>query len=185
MTTSPSYNEVAKTLEKNHSEFNPAQVHGLLCGLICVLPLHVDYDWKKHVLGINSKPAAVEVLERLYEATYQELHEFSFEFSLLLPDDKLDINSRTESLGLWCQGFLIGLQQSDEMTWQSISEEMENALTDITEIAKVDFGDIMKNEEDETAYFELVEYVRLAALMIFQEIHANYRETVSEKNNLH
>ena len=58
-----------------------------------------------------------------------------------------------------------------------------DAINDITEIAQVSFGDIKADDTAETDYCELVEYVRLAILMIYQEL--NTPPTKSKKKPLH
>lgn len=182
--TQPNYAELEKSLHKSLSSFHPAQVHGLMCGYICAAPDTNHYPWGELVLGPKKNSAILKVIENIFENTYQQLNEFSLEFNLLLPADTIDINIRTESLGLWCQGFVIGLQQSETIQTNSFSAEVADTLKDLTEIAKIDFGDITDTEEDETAYFELVEYVRLAALMIFHELRQSDTTEFPEKNHI-
>jgi uncharacterized protein YgfB (UPF0149 family) len=55
-------------------------------------------------------------------------------------------------------------------------------LDDITEISEINFGDIAENDEDESAYFELVEYVRLSVLMIFHELKIDAAPTLINEN---
>jgi uncharacterized protein len=174
MTSTPSlpdYQDITKILEHAHSQFDASQVHGLFCGLICAEPgLAEPISWEKLLFRSEQKPNNMGSLYELYETSYHLLSEFSFEFSLLLPTDTLDINARAESLGLWCQGFLTGLEQGKIPLKKREASDVTDALNDIIQIAEVSFGDIVENDEDETAYFELVEYVRLSVLMIFQDL---------------
>lgn len=182
----PSYTEIADALANTHSTFDAAQVHGLFCGYICATSGKMDTRWEKTVLGKTKNPASRELLQQLYEVSYHQMSEFSFEFSLVLPEDDTDINTRTEALGLWCQGFLSGLEQCQVPLKNREDSDVTETLNDIIEIAQVNYGDIAENEEDETAYFELVEYVRLGALMIFQDLKAaNPNQTSDESNQLH
>lgn len=163
----PSFTEVKNALKK--SNFHPSTAHGIMCGLICALSKkEVDWESLLHLDKKNKK--AQELLQLVCDVSFKQMNEFSFEFSLLLPSDKIDINVRTESLGLWCQGFLTGLQHGHVPLSGRDPGEVTEALQDLVEIAQVNFGEITQNEEDESAYFELVEYVRLAILMIFQEL---------------
>jgi len=166
----PSYTDIADLLAAAKSHFHPAQVHGLLCGYICATSGKMDSPWEKQVLGKNKDPASRELLQHLYEISYHQMSEFSFEFTLLLPEDNIDINLRTEALGLWCQGFLTGLEQSNIPLQNREASDVTETINDLIEIAQVNYGGITNNEEDETAYFELVEYVRLGILMIFQDL---------------
>ncbi len=174
--TLPSYAELASILQKIQPNCHVSQIHGLLCGYICTTSGEMIDLWDHVFPGIKKNRKGQEILKALYESTYHQLSEFSFEFTLLLPEDGGDINFRAESLGLWCQGFLTGLEQSDMSNIVLENAELKEALDDIIEIAQLNFGDIENNEEDETAYFELVEYIRLSALMIFQELRNDVRE---------
>lgn len=188
MTTTPSlpsYTEVANALKKTPANFDAAQVHGLMCGLICATSGQAETHWEKLLFGSSKSQKAKEILQELYENSYHQMSEFSFEFSLLLPDDNEDINQRAEALGLWCQGFITGLEQCKVPIQNRVPDEVTEALNDIIEISQVNYGDIASTDDDETAYFELVEYVRLAALMIFQELKsADEPPTDFEQNKL-
>lgn len=174
--TLPSYAELASILQKIQPNCHVSQIHGLLCGYICATSGEMIDLWNNVFPGVKKSRKGQEILKAIYESTYHQLSEFSFEFALLLPEDDGDINLRAESLGLWCQGFLTGLEQSDISNVALENAELKEVLDDIMEIAQLNFGDIENNEEDETAYFELVEYIRLSALMIFQELRNDARE---------
>lgn len=166
----PTYIEVANALKKTQVKHNAAQAHGLMCGLICATTGKQDTRWQPLLLGNKPNEMAKEILERLYEDSYHQMSEFSFEFTLLLPNDKTDLNTRAEALGLWCQGFITGLEQGEVQIKNRTPGEVTEAINDIIEISQVNYSDIAENDEDETAYFELVEYVRLATLMIFHDL---------------
>lgn len=181
----PTYNDVANALNKTAGNFDAAQTHGLMCGLICATSGKADTRWENLILGEKKNPEAHEVLLELYETSYHQMSEFSFEFSLLLPDDSVDINVRTEALGLWCQGFITGLEQGNIAVDKQPPGDVSDALNDIIEISQVSYGDLTDDDEDETAYFELVEYVRLAIIMIFYELRAGNIPETAEDNSLH
>ncbi len=182
----PSYTEIADLLAEAHTTFTPSQVHGLFCGYICATSGKVDSRWEKIVFGKNKHAECRELLQEIYETSYHQMSEFSFEFTLILPSDDTDINVRTEALGLWCQGFLSGLEQCQIPLQNREESDVTDTLNDIIEIAQVNFGDIADDDEDETAYFELMEYVRLGTLLIFQDLKiANPSNTSDENNQLH
>lgn len=164
------YDEMTEALIATQSPFLASEAHGLLCGVICVMPDSMQRRWEQLVLGPEKDAHSIDVIQQVYISSYQQICEFSFEFILVLPSDNLDINLRTEALGLWCQGFLTGLNQGQSPIEQTPNEEIQEALNDLAEIAQVTFGDIPSTSEDETAYFELEEYVRLVVLMIYHEL---------------
>ncbi len=143
----------------------------------------MDHRLEKSILGKNKNPKYRESLQQLYEISYHQMSEFSFEFALLLPDDDININARTEALSLWCQGFLTGLKKSNVPIENREESDVTETINDILEIAQVKYGDIAEDDEDETAYFELIEYVRLGVLMIFQDLKNNSDENTGENND--
>ena len=183
-TAMPSYKKLAALFKKAKSDYDPSFTHGILCGHLCVTldRKTIENICQKSLPNDKNNEAFHGILTDLYEASYHAFQQFSFEFSLILPDDKTDLNARAEALGSWCQGFLIGIAASPTPLQKHPEPEIREALNDLTEIAQVNFGNVAENEEDEMAYFELVEYVRLTALMIFNTIRSH--ELASQKNTL-
>ena len=79
------------------------------------------------------------------------------------------LDVRAEALGLWCQGFVSGLGTG--LGGQSgLSPEGEEFLRDLTEISRVGFDADSTDEADETAYAEIVEYVRVGVVLMGEEL---------------
>lgn len=172
--TLPTYAELDEELQKTQSTFQAAQVHGLVCGLLAGDP-GTEPAWEQLVLGPKKSKTIHALLTTLYNYSKKELHEFSFDFKLFLPDDEENISKRAEALGLWCQGFLSGLKLANVPLQDRPAGEVTEAINDIVEIAQINYENAESDEENEAAYLELSEYVRLAAIMIFQDL----RETRS------
>lgn len=172
-TAIPDYADCALILNEPQTNQNPSQVHGLICGFICGRRDENTIDLNKFFPTLHDNQACREIIQTLYAASFGQLNQFSFEFELLLPDDDTEINVRSEALGLWCQGFITALQQENPDIEKLPKGELSEALDDLLEIAQVSFGDIEDDDENEAAYFELIEYVRLSVLMIYQELHPN------------
>ncbi|MES2216883.1 MAG: UPF0149 family protein [Pseudomonadota bacterium] len=167
----PDYSEIANALTKTAATISPSEAHGLMSGIICSSPDSDSPLWEKVLLGPKKSEPGKKILYQLFQYTETQISEFALEFVPVLPDDSADINERTECLGLWCQGFLVGLQQGTLTLPEDGDSEAAGALHDLTEIAQVNHGGSDNgNEEEETAYFELVEYVRLAVLMLYHEL---------------
>jgi uncharacterized protein YgfB (UPF0149 family) len=184
ITSLPSYTELTETLEHALSDMSGAEAHGILCGIICATSGRTDPPWEKLIPGSSKNQHAHDILKKIYATSYQQISEFSFEFVLMLPDDDIDINIRAEALGFWCQGFLIGLQHGPKSIEDGASSEAVEALSDITEIAQVNHGDITSTDEDESAYFDLMEYIRLAVLMLYHELKSGAPFSQTGNDNL-
>jgi uncharacterized protein len=164
-----SYTQLSQDLEKTQLKLHPSQVHGLLTGIICGNPAATT-AWKELVLGKEDNAAVHATLQALYDSTAKELNEFLFQFQLLLLTDEQPLPARAESLTLWCQGFLTGLKVTDVPIEGRDPSEVTEAIDDMIEIAKMDYEEVVASEEDEAAYVELVEYVRMAVVLIYQQL---------------
>ena len=85
---------------------------------------------------------------------------------LLLPDDEAPLAQRAVALGQWCQGFLagFGLTARDG----ALSAEAMEVLQDLSAIAQVQSA-LEESEDGESDYMEVMEYLRVAPLLLFSE----------------
>jgi uncharacterized protein len=158
----------------------PAELHGLLCGQLSV-GKRLDTDaWLEIVLaqlnvkGIDEHEDRLELVV-LYERSLTQLDDSGFGFQLLLPSDDTALVLRAESLGQWCSGFLSGFGLAFDHSRHKLSTEISESMEDLAQIAKV----AMDEEVDQTAeqsYMELVEHVRLAAMMVYAEFNVSMQK---------
>lgn len=183
-TSMPSYAEINKILSKTALKLNPSQVHGVIAGVICG---HAKAaNWQQMVTGDQKSVEKTNaLLTQLHAITAQELDEYLFNFQLLLPDDETPLVERAEALTLWCQGFLTGLKEANVKVEGRKPGEVTEAINDLIEIAKMDYEEVVASEEDEAAYVELVEYVRMAIILIYQELQAPAEATGRSSQHLH
>lgn len=174
----PTYKELDQALSKTTLKLHPAQVHGLISGILCGNPQNTA-AWEELVTGNKESTKTHNLLQALYDATAKQLEEFLFNFQLLLPPDTESLPTRAEALTLWSQGFLTGLKLVQVQIIDREKGEMTEAIDDLIEIAKMNYEDVVPSEEDEAAYIELVEFVRMAVILIYQDM----REAESSKKN--
>jgi uncharacterized protein YgfB (UPF0149 family) len=182
----PSYQELNQALSKTILKLHPSQVHGLISGILCGNPKS-NAAWEELVTGGKDPAKTHEVLQDLFDASKKQLDEFLFEFQLVLPPDSDGLQDRAEALTLWCQGFLTGLKLADIQIVEREPSEMTEAINDLIEIAKMNYEDVVASEEDEAAYIELVEYVRMAAILIYQDMREEEaaKKSANSSNHLH
>jgi len=169
------YQAVSDALQRAAAATPAADCHGLLCGLICaagfadqklwVAELFEDFDPRDLL-----QAEAFRVLQRLYEDTLARLNSPQLDFELLLPDASCSLRERTESLGAWCSGFLSGLGMGGLSDRTQLPEEVAELLDDLSQIARVDFELDDPDEEDQVAFEEVVEYIRVGTLLIHEEL---------------
>jgi yecA family protein len=169
------YYEVGDALARAQSAVDAAECQGLLAGLICaagfadprlwMAQLFDDYDPKN---GLQVE--AGKQVQALYADTLVRLNSPDLDFELLLPDDDDALRQRAASLGSWCDGFLSGLGLGGSPEPSQLSEEVGELLDDLAQIARVDFEVDEPDEEEQTAFAEVVEYVRVGVLFINEEL---------------
>jgi len=169
------YYNVQDVLDLATPGADPADSHGLLCGLICASGFADPQRWLPEVFDeFNPRDAAqakaYQCLQSVYEHTLASLHSESLDFELLLPDDDAPLAERTESLGGWCSGFLSGLGLGGLPEQSKLSEELAELLDDVAQIARVDFDLENPDENENVAFEEVVEYLRVGVLFIHDEL---------------
>jgi yecA family protein len=115
----------------------------------------------------------VRQLQSLHDATWQQLTERSSEFQLLLPEDSEDAVLRTEALAQWCEGYLHGLvirADGDELKARLAAEPLSDIIRDMLEITRAEADPDADDETNEVAYAELLEYLRVAAQLVYEEL---------------
>lgn len=123
-------------------------------------------DWLAKVLADDHAPRAAEggALEALHTVSRAQFEDRDFGFALLLPDDDAPLAERSEALFDWCRGFLggFGLAAGKD---PPLSDEGREALEDLARLAAAT-PEPDGDEEDEAAYAEIEEFVRVAALLL-------------------
>lgn len=180
----PDFQTLNHALSDTTLKLHPSEAHGLISGVLSG-DASGKTPWEAIVTGDDDPAKTRELLQTLFEASAAQLDEFLFEFQLIMPPDSEDLTVRAEALTLWCQGFLTGLKLAKVQIVGRSPSDMTEAINDMIEIAKMNYEDVVANEEDEAAYIELVEYVRMAAILIYQEMHEQNAENRNASKHLH
>ena len=120
----------------------------------------------------------VQLLNSVFQATYVQLAERLSEFSPLLPDDEDAADTRALALGHWCEGFLHGLVSFDsgeDLKQRLAAEPLADIIKDMLQITRAAVDEDSDDETNESAYAEIVEYLRVAAQLTYEEL-AEFRD---------
>jgi hypothetical protein len=167
-----------RMLKSCGASWDAAQSHGLLTGRLSILGVSAGPDWLLQVLEGTEQSNALRaecqrVLDDLYQSTYWQLSERMSEFEPILPRAEDDIALRVASLGHWCEGFLHGLvsaKHGDTLRERLAAEPLSDIIRDLLQITRAGLDEESDEEDNETAYVELVEYVRVAAQLCYEEL---------------
>lgn len=169
----PDFSVYATLFEQWGLGLSPAECQGGLAGLLCATDTINSEQWAQELLTQRpSPPEAGEIaaLRQLYEATLDQLEDAEYGFTLLLPGEERPLHERAEALSEWCQGFLWGLGLGGMQDQAKLPGDVNEVMQDMAEISRLSFATAADNNEDEAAYAEIVEYVRMAVLLIFEEL---------------
>lgn len=172
----PDLPEFERALQLSKGNLDSAELsesHGLLCGLLCRDASTTADAFMHHLnacqLVTDPGDALRSTLYEAFEVTSQQMDDEDMGFTLWLPNDDEPLEERTLSLAQWCSGFLVGLASVGSM--ETLSEEAQEAIEDLQQIARAELsGGGDADEEDENAFVEIVEYVRVVALMMREDL---------------
>ena len=80
------------------------------------------------------------------------------------------LSGRADALSSWCKGFLYGLGSGTTPDPEKVSIEAGEIIRDFTEITHVGVEADDENEENESAFAEVVEFVRVGVQLLFVEL---------------
>jgi uncharacterized protein YgfB (UPF0149 family) len=174
----PSLPDFERTLRLGRGDLDAAglaESHGLLCGLVCREASSNAGDYLQHLAAMrlvkDPGDALNQALTEAWQSTVAQFEDEEMGFALWLPDDDDPLEERTVALARWCSGFLAGLGSGGQL--EALSEEAREAIGDLQEIARAELSapaaDDARIEDDEAAYAEIVEYVRIVALVLRED----------------
>lgn len=165
-------------LRRCGSSWDAAQVHGLLSGRLAVVGAADCSTWLDQVLeGVpKTRQHSAEcraLLNALCETTQRRLAARLSEFAPLLPDDSESTAVRAAGLAHWCEGFLHGLvstHHSAALKARLAAEPLADIIKDMLQITRASAEDEGDEDSNEEAYAEIVEYLRVAAQLAYEEL---------------
>jgi uncharacterized protein len=164
-----------------------AEAHGSLCGALCSMSPYKMQDWVNEILpdGAALSDESAAMIERVFAATAASFGEQGMEFEPLLPDDESPLNGRANALALWCTGFLYGLGTGHISDLEALNGDVGEIVRDFTEISRATGDEAEADESNEQAYAELVEFIRVAAQVVFEELLPLRRQVYPAQQRLH
>jgi uncharacterized protein len=175
------FREIARVLESAGSQVVAAEGHGCLCGALCTSPDYTLERWLDELVAIDGDEpdadlAPDDALRLLFADTHRALRGDDMEFEPLLPDDDEPLERRAVALSQWCQGFLYGFGTGKPTRDEDLKGQVSEVLRDLSHIASaaVDVG--AAGEDEEEAYAEVIEYLRVGVQLVHDELAAS-RET--------
>lgn len=171
--SSINYYEFSELLSRHDLLAEASEVHGVLTGLLCGGTPMDGRSWQSHFNTLINEgfamPAGLHAgVTDLYHHLCQELVDGDMTFSPLLPSEEDSIESRVDAMARWTQGYLAGFGVSCPKLAEA-SEEVQEVIDDMADIANLGVGEA-DEEELESAYSEVFEYLRVSVMLCFSEL---------------
>lgn len=174
MDTKLDFNQLNEAFEPYSQLESASFVQGMLVGQLSSTPKLTEAQWIKSLVdeaGMSSiKESFLVVLHYIHHVTLSGLNSAEFDLTLLIPDDQEDIESRVRYLADWCEGFIYGMGLG---TADKLSKEATEILSDFADVSMVELPPAEERTKNETEadFMELSEFVRMAAIMVYDELN--------------
>ncbi|MEZ5538550.1 MAG: UPF0149 family protein [Pseudomonadales bacterium] len=176
------YEQLSARLQTLQIPVSADALHGALTGLACSGQLPEQPAWLQQLsdcLDDIDLSEHAPMLSALQTWVQGELADGDLSFQLLLPDSEEFLSVRTRALAQWSDSFLYAFIASGV----ELTVEDRELMEDMAAISQVDDGEAedgaeknisaLNNPEDaennERDFFELCEYVRMAAMDLYRE----------------
>lgn len=174
--TDETYEFLDDYLRRAGAECDASECHGTLVGAACAGVGNGLGPCLGQILA-DCDPADIYVAEcranlmQLFESCCAELVSDRLDFTPLLPGDDESMSVRAAALGRWCQGFLFGLSLGGFTDLSGQVPEVQEIIRDLAQITRAGIEEGEDDEENEQAYAELVEFVRVGVQLVFEELN--------------
>lgn len=182
----PQYQSTADQLSTSGLSVSPAEMHGLLVGMVSG-GLKLDSEgWQPLIFdytndGQGWPAASLGVAELALKASREEFSEQGFELSLLLPDED-ELIAYAEALSEWVSHFISGLGLVGAKV-DKASEQAKEALEDLVEISKLEIDPEDDLQEQALLLEQVVEHVKVCVLTIHADL--GHKPAQPESKTIH
>jgi uncharacterized protein YgfB (UPF0149 family) len=178
----PEYREIELQLAGSRALTDLPEAHGTLAGALCSTDRLTLQDWLREIFPDGAAGTAETAMLAVFEWTQHVLRSGQLEFQLLLPGDDEPVDVRAAALGQWCQGFLYGLGSNPIPDIERLPPEVAEIVRDLTTLTQIGVDQAESADNNENAYAELVEFVRIGVQLLRDEL-ADFREAVAGEDD--
>lgn len=181
------HRELQDILHRIDSAVGASEAHGWLCGALCVRESFGAEEWLAGLADDEEGTAAAGELptfQELHAETLEALRSEDFGFAPLLPDEDVPLADRVAALAEWCGGFLYGVGAAGAGEAAAKSDAVAEILGDLSDISRAELEPGRGDDEGETDYAELQEFVRAGAQLAFDEL-AGFRAAAAVPKAVH
>jgi uncharacterized protein YgfB (UPF0149 family) len=168
--STPDFRQIERQMSGSRALTDLPEAHGTLTGALCSAATTTLQDWLREVFPEGLAGDAEPSMHAVFEWTQHVLRSGQLEFQLLLPTDEEPVATRAAALGQWCQGFLYGLGSNPIPDVDQLPEEIGEIVRDLSAMTQIEVDESESDEDNEQAYAELVEFVRIGVQLLHDEL---------------
>ncbi|HMT92848.1 YecA family protein [uncultured Thiothrix sp.] len=170
----PEFYTLEDSLLRVEADFTASEVHGIACAVLAFNNQYAEKAWQVQVLKGDAQDFYIQearrLLKQLFNTTLEQLNSGDLGFELFLPPEQDSLDAQVAALQKWCQGFAFGLALSGLKTMQDLPEDTRDWVQDVVKIGAAGEMDVHDEDESETAFIELAEFVRVGVLLMNEEL---------------
>ncbi|MCV3263630.1 YecA family protein [Vibrio harveyi] len=188
--TLPEYQSIAAELKSASLAVTPAELHGLLVGMLSGGLAINDQTWQPILFDLHQRryglvSSALALAQSVYQVTVNELTGTSMELSLLLPDETGEegLFALADGVSDFVNHFISGMGLAG-IAIDKASDDAKEALADLEEIAKLGIDEDDDLGEQALLLEQVIEHVKACVLTIHAEFGAR-PESNENKPTIH
>ncbi|MFM2584004.1 YecA/YgfB family protein [Vibrio campbellii] len=188
--TLPEYQSIAAELKSASLAVTPAELHGLLVGMLSGGLAINDQTWQPILFdytneGMGWPSSVLGLAQSVFQVTVNELTGTSMELSLLLPDEAGEegLFALADGVSDFVNHFISGMGLAG-IAIDKASDDAKEALTDLEEIAKLGIDEDDDLGEQALLLEQVIEHVKACVLTIHAEFGAR-PESNENKPTIH
>lgn len=169
MSITPLYQSLNSELKVQSVGVNASELHGFISGILAGGV--TDNSWKVLLNDMVNDGQAfsgslAKLINELYETTEQQFISDEFDFSLLIDEEELF--TKIDDTVAWTNHFLLGLGLAQPQL-SNIKGDVGEAIYDLRQIIQLGYDEDDDQEELAFAFEEILEYIRMTAILCHDE----------------
>ncbi|PFG55300.1 hypothetical protein ATG66_1589 [Vibrio sp. ES.051] len=173
--TLPEYQSIAAELRSASLAVTPAELHGLLVGMLSGGLAINDQTWQPILFdytndGMGWPSTSLAFAQSVFKVTVNELTGSSMELSLLLPDEPGEegLFTLADSVSDFVNHFISGLGLAG-VALNKASDDVKEALSDLEEISKLGIDENDDLGEQAQLLEQVLEHIKACVLTVHAE----------------
>lgn len=157
---------------------SPAETHGVVLGMMSVKPQVIQADEVLVTImqlneeeKVDDEKSFLQFLAVMVEQVREMLFSQGFDVQLLLPQDDNNLEDQTLALSYWCRGYVFGLVAAGLQDFKTLPKDAAEIIQDILQISEINTDLDEQGNEEEKAFFELEQFVRVGVQLVFEELN--------------